>query len=83
MTVIAIPQGQGQGLNHEHPQWIYSAQVNDTDVIVYRTVLMSDDDSEYRQIVERLDGYREVSRQTVPDNSMMFGQADLIIFRKA
>jgi hypothetical protein len=83
MTVIAIRQGQGQGLNHEHPQWIYSAQANDTDVIVYRTVLMSDDDSEYRQIVERLDGYREVSRQTVPDNSMMFGQADLIIFRKA
>lgn len=61
--------------------WLYAAQLGDL-LFVYRSPLVKDDDTMYRPVKAMIAGHQLDHREQVEDPDMMFGKAQLSIYKK-
>ncbi|MGE2717570.1 hypothetical protein ACQI4L_26205 [Mycolicibacterium litorale] len=66
----------------EHDCLLY-AHRSGSDVWVYRSAIVGDDDDLYCPVLELIDGAELVHRESVADAGMVFGQAEVSLYRAA
>jgi hypothetical protein len=71
---------QAAGLLIDYQHWI-SAKEQGNDLVVYRSVALRDDDVRFTRLQPVLDRYELVTSETVIDEDMMFGRAEMLVYR--
>ena len=62
--------------------WIYAARVNETELVVYKSPLVTDDDPLYAPVKVLLKGdHRIVCAEDREDENMYFGRGQLAVYR--
>jgi hypothetical protein len=63
--------------------WLYAHTMAMAGLVVYRSPLLRDTDKIYQPVAKFLREHpmRMVLRESIPDQSMMFGRGDLTVFR--
>lgn len=68
-----------------HPAWLFAHTFSLAGLVVYRSPLVKDTDAIYAPVASALAGHelRLVLKESIPDESMMFGTGELEVYRYA